>query len=312
MLEKLADDQGVVLRRHALALGYTDNWLRRQLRSGALVRIRHGAYVLGERWAAASRVDRHLLLTHAVLGMYGDGVALSHITGSIWRGSPNWGMDLENVHLTSLFGKGERMGAGVVHHRGVCRVNDITRDRGVWITTPARTALESALVLDRDPAVCLLDWYLHEKHVTREDLERQHALMADWGDALSLHQKIALSDGRSESIGEGRSRLIFVDHGVPKPEVQFPIYHPNGQLAGRCDFGWPKLGLLGEFDGKQKYLELRRPGETVAQAVLREKNRENLLRELTGCAMIRWDWADLERPQELVDRIMRMLTRRAA
>src|SRR5262245_53738016 len=157
MLEKLADDLGVLLRRDAIALGYTDDWLRRLTRADHLVRIRQGVYVLGERWAQASRADQHLILCHAVVRLYGDDVALSHSSASLWRGSPDWGMgDLTSAHLTNMFGKGERNGARVTHHRGACRVNDVTRCRGAWITVPARSALETALLVDRDPAVSIL------------------------------------------------------------------------------------------------------------------------------------------------------------
>jgi len=42
--------------------------------------------------------------------------------------------------------------------------------------------------------------------------------------------------------------------------------------------------VLGEFDGTVKDHRFRRPGETVEQAVLREKRREEMIVELTGGA----------------------------
>ena len=47
------------------------------------------------------------------------------------------------------------------------------------------------------------------------------------------------------------------------------------RLVGRCDFGWPKVKVLGEFDGKKKYGELlRRPGQTAEDVLIDEKRRE--------------------------------------
>jgi hypothetical protein len=58
-----------------------------------------------------------------------------------------------------------------------------------------------------------------------------------------------------------------------------------------------------EFDGKEKYLKFRRPGESVTDAVLREKRREERIRELTGWTCIRITWADLYDPERTAARI---------
>ena len=66
----------------------------------------------------------------------------------------------------------------------------------------------------------------------------------------------------------------------------------------RADFDWDgadeAAGIVGEFDGLEKYGRLRRDGESVADAVIREKVREDELRAL-GYVVIRWTWAVLER-----------------
>ncbi len=49
--------------------------------------------------------------------------------------------------------------------------------------------------------------------------------------------------------------------GLPKPVVQ-PRLKANGRRF-RADFGWPEFGVLGEFDGRMKYDELLRPGESA-------------------------------------------------
>ncbi|WP_240524231.1 hypothetical protein [Gordonia polyisoprenivorans] len=52
--------------------------------------------------------------------------------------------------------------------------------------------------------------------------------------------------------------------------------------------------MVGEFDGMIKYGRLRRPGESIADAVIREKLREDEIRD-TGPRVVRWTWNDLER-----------------
>jgi len=53
--------------------------------------------------------------------------------------------------------------------------------------------------------------------------------------------------------------------------------------------------VVGEFDGKSKYGLWLRPGETAADAVVREKIREDALRAM-GFIVIHWTWKDLEDP----------------
>ena len=312
MLEHLADSDGIILRRDAVALGYDDNYLARARRAGEYVRMRQGAYVLTPIWEQADRVGKHLLLVGAVVKLYDDRVAVSHQSACVTQGGPNWGLDLSTAHLTNLFGIGERSAARVTHHRGTCRVGDVSRNGAGWITSPTRSALDTATLAGRDAAVCVLDWYLNQGLVTDEELRIGLDAKTEWADTLALFTKVQLCDGRSESVGETRSRLLCVDRGLPRPELQFRVFHPSGLIAGRTDFAWPQHRVLGEFDGIQKYLRTRRPGETIEQAVLREKAREDLLRELTGWTFIRLVWGDLATPAATEARIRRALGRIAA
>ncbi len=71
-----------------------------------------------------------------------------------------------------------------------------------------------------------------------------------------------------------------------------------------CDLGWPELRTVGEFDGMVKYGRFRRPGETVADAVVREKLREDAIRD-TGLRVVRWTWTELGQFAVVVDRLQR-------
>ena len=94
---------------------------------------------------------------------------------------------------------------------------------------------------------------------------------------------------------------------LPRPELQKEVFGPGGVLIGRSDFWWPEHALLGEFDGQVKYLRYRREGESIEEAVLREKKREDRMREVTGCRMIRFVWADLFHPERTSQRLRAQL-----
>ena len=88
------------------------------------------------------------------------------------RRGPSCGLEFPNVNLTNLHGRGDRRQAGVTHHRGECRVDDVTRFERHWMTAPARTAMETAAFAKRDAAICVLDWTLNQSLASREEYDR--------------------------------------------------------------------------------------------------------------------------------------------
>ncbi len=62
-----------------------------------------------------------------------------------------------------------------------------------------------------------------------------------------------------------------------------------------------------EFDGREKYVKYLKEGESVVDAVLREKARESMIAELTGWRCIRITWADLQHPERTAARIIAFL-----
>lgn len=312
MIEHLADELGVLLRRELVASGVSDNAIRRLMRAGVLVRLRHGVYALTSLWSRASERQRHLMLARGVTTLYGDDVALSHTSAALAYGAPDWRVPMDLVHLTDLFAAGERTQARVRHHHGTCRVMDVTRIHGHWITSPTRTALDAASILDRDPAVCVLDWFLRSRLTTAEALSTMLCARQEWPDHIDLTLKVDHAKPGSESVGESRTRLLLGDLGLPAPVLQMEVHEADGRLVGIVDFAWPEHGVIVEFDGAEKYHRYRRPGETIEQMVLREKRREDRIRELTGWVVIRISWADLADPAGLRARLQRHLRSTAA
>jgi hypothetical protein len=94
--------------------------------------------------------------------------------------------------------------------------------------------------------------------------------------------------------------------GLPAPVLQFDVYDERGRWLGRSDYSWHGGRLLGEFDGKIKYGQLLKPGQSPGDAVFNEKRREDLLRD-TGARVVRFVWAELDQPAEAIERISRAL-----
>ncbi|HET6562907.1 MAG TPA: type IV toxin-antitoxin system AbiEi family antitoxin domain-containing protein [Marmoricola sp.] len=311
VLRTITARHGSFQRREALEVGFNDASLRRGVRRGVLVRVRHGAYAFADDWVGLDDVDRHLVLAGAVLRSLGPVVAASHHTGSLLHGLELWDADLSRVHVTRLDGGAGRTERDVVHHEGVSLDTDVVQVGNHLVVRPVRAALESALITGVEQGLVVVESGLRKARFTLDQLAAQHALMRFWPAAAHLQLVTRLADVRSESVGESRSMNLFWAQGLPRPQQQFEVYDAGGRLVGTTDFAWPEHGLLGEFDGKAKYLRYLRPGEEPGDAVFREKQREDRLRRVTGWSMVRLTWADLYDPARTAAYV-RSLMRKAA
>ena len=300
-------DHGIFLRREAIEAGLNDQALRRAVRAGELVRVRHGAYVAADVWDNLSADGRHLVHLKAVLLTHEERVAVSHISAALIHGMDLWNAPLDKVHLTRLDAGSGRTSSDVVHHEGLWLPADLMEVAGLWTVNPARAALEAALLLDVEAGLVVVDSGLRNKLFTRRELEEQMHWMSSWPAARRLQLVIRLADGRSGSVGESRSRYMFWAHGIPKPELQWEVYDENGDLIGIADFAWPEHGVLGEFDGRAKYERFLREGETPADALAREKRREDAMRRVTGFRFYRWTWPMLGSPAITVSQLRGVL-----
>jgi hypothetical protein len=280
------------------------------VRSGAWHRLRHGAYVSGAVWEALDPGQRHRLLTRAVLQTAQASAVASHRSAVVEHTGRWWDLDLSEVDLTRVDARSGRREAGVRQHRGLLTSEDIEVVNGIGVTSATRTALDITTMTDVEHSLVVVDALINEGKTSRESMARRYAQgMQVWPRTLTTDLVMRLADGRSESPGESRSRYLFWQQGLPAPELQFEFRDSRGMLLGISDFAWPGHGVFGEFDGKVKYSSLLREGESPADAVVREKLREQRIVEETGWSVVRLVWSDLYRPEETAERIRRLLAR---
>lgn len=297
----------VILRREALAAGYTDRDITKMVRSGLWHRIRHGAYVGARAWNELSNAEQHALLARAVLRQARAEMVLSHISALPEYGAPLWGLPTDVVHVTRRDRRAGRKESGVQQHQGILVPDDVAVRRGVEVTSATRTAIDITTVADTERSLVVVNHLLHEKHTTLEEVRDRYSSMERHPFTLHTDLVLRLADPRIESVGESRTFFLCWSQGLPVPEPQFIVPEQGAGEVFRLDFAWPQHGVWLEFDGKEKYVKYLREGETVADAVLREKRREDRVRELTGWRCIRITWADLFFPERTAARIRGML-----
>jgi very-short-patch-repair endonuclease len=302
-LLNICQQHGAFLRREALDLGYHDKEISRLVRAGSWVRIRHGAYVLRELWHGANPMARHLMRSRAAYRTAGTEVVLSHTSSLAVHDTAHWDLPLDAVHLTRRDRRVGRRAAGVSQHCGAVLDEDVKVDGELAYMAGTRTALEITTLTDVERSLVVVNGLLHAQKTTRRLLENRYVDMYQWPRTLTTELVLRLCDGRIESVAESRASYLFFRQGLPRPRVQLAIRDARGVVIARVDFAWPEFGVWVEVDGRIKYDELRRPHEDAVDVLMREKRREELVRELTGWECMRITWADLQHPERTAARI---------
>lgn len=293
----------IALRMQLIAQGLDDRYLARAVRTGVLARPRRGAYVDGPAWQALGPEERYAVRARAVARQAKTDVVLSHVSALPFHRAPLSGHELSDIHVTRMDGRTGRAERHVRQHRGRLLDEDVHDVHGVRVMSPLRTVLECAAVSTTEATLVAANHLLHAGVITKPGLEaRSNDQMDHWPGTLSARIVIALADPRIASAGESRTSYFFYSQSLPRPVPQHRVEGADGFLAF-LDFALPEHGVWFEFDGMGKYVDHLRPGETVAEAVLREKRREDRIREITGWRCMRITWADLADPVRLAARV---------
>lgn len=294
-LEDLAaGNEGVVLTRHMVECGLSDSEIRAARRQ--LHHLCRGAYSLA---APTSGRDRHRMVARATIQRYGTEVALSHVSAAITHDLPVWDADLRRVHLTGITPLQVRRGIrhSIQSHVGPLVGSDLTEVAGIPVTGLARTAVDCARFLPLDQGVAIVDAVVNRRAV---DLVGLRARVGPLHGCEGVHRArlaLDLADGKAESPGETRTRLILSSAGFPLLPQQ-EIRDGNDRFIARVDFLVAGTRVIVEFDGREKY----RLGGDVEQAHWDEKARQMRL-ERAGYRVVRVVWADLARPDLLIETV---------
>lgn len=295
----------MVRRAEALANGSADHELRALYERGGWERLVNGVYVPTSRLAGLTEQQRHRLLLDAVLPILSDDYVVSHRSAALLHELPLPTGGFDKVHVTRHRRGGGRKNAAAIVHCAPS-VSSVTVD-GISVTSLARTVVDLARTETLLSAVIAGDVALKSCDPWELDAELQRA--RGWKGVAQARRAVNLMDGRSDNPGESQSRMILREYGFDV-ESQVEILDPSGRSVARID--WLVNSIVAcEFDGKAKYIKYLRSGESPGDVVFKEKVREDAVRDL-GYPVVRWTWADLANPAELVARVARAVERAAA
>ena len=193
--------RGYVTRGQIIDAGYRDRDIKAALRLGLLVRLRHGIYAYAEDVARMDEVERHRLVAYAVVDRLGAGFVISHQSACAVHGIDQYGSPDQHVHVTRLDGRAGRREAGVVHHIGDVRPDDVTYVDWRPVMTPARAVFEAATTSSTESGMVAASSALHLGLLTVDGLDEVAGRLARWPGARHASLALRLSDGRCESVG---------------------------------------------------------------------------------------------------------------
>lgn len=288
-------DCALVLSRDAAADGLTAV-LRTHVAHGRLTRIRRGAYTPATAFARLDDTQRYRARVLATLATRTDAVVTSY-SAAVLCGLPMIGAWPEEVYLLSGTASGRRRNGVVELGR---RGHEPLIHWGGWrMTSVPCTLIHICRTARYVSALALVDAALHVDRFERmpplttladltEQAERMLPFPGSARTARVLHNATTLAESSFETL----SRVTIDELGFPQPVLQHRLQLP---LSGRevfTDFAWPEYAVVGEADGRGKYLGGgHEPVNVSIHKVLDEKKREDEVRGL-GLAVARWDWND--------------------
>ncbi|GAB3556838.1 hypothetical protein [Spelaeicoccus albus] len=264
--------------REALEHGLT----RGNLRANSLIAPSRGIRIDAERCG-----ELWMRCTAALLAR--PGAVISHHTAAELFGLPGPRATTVHVTETNLHGRWKDHGVrnGVTSHRNVIAAADImmvgtrvidptsflTGRRAVDqldaaaagangspggpvlpVTTPVRTLIDLAAAgWSRSSLVVAGDALVSDRFAlaTPEDIGRAVRRLHGVRGVRTLREASRLIRTGTDSAMESVTRLMFIDGGLPEPEINVPLYDPvSGEWLARPDLSYRRWKLAFEYDGE--------------------------------------------------------------
>lgn len=281
---------GVASRRQLLEAGLNVKAIDYRLAIGRLHSLRQGVYAVGHqlipregRWLAAALAS-------------GPEAVLSHWSAAaLWRIRPN---SRSVIDVTTP--RKSRSRDGIRRHQKALPDDEVTTERGIPVTSAARTIFDLAATEDTDAVVAMLRELEFRRlwgSLSLPDLVDRYPGERGRRRVLGALERLAEEPGgRRHSKLEERFAPFLQHHRLPQP--RFNDWILLGPRRYRVDCHWPGTGQVVELDGWA--------GHGTRAAFRGDRARDRALR-VAGYSVTRLTWNQLDDEPEQIAADLRAL-----
>jgi predicted transcriptional regulator of viral defense system len=291
-LRELAHEQhGVLTLGQIEAAGLSPRAVRDRAAGGRLRRIHVGVY-------AVERLDDRGRCMAAVLACGTDAVLSHRSAAALW----GFGEARSRVDVSAL-GRAGRSRSGIdVHRANTLDPDDVTVRNGIPCTTPARTLLDLAAVVDARTLERAVD---RAEEMRAFDLDAIHELLQRNPRRRGRRALVKIlaeyvGPTGTRSVAEERMLALISAVGLPRPRVNAWIALDEN-TGYEADFLWPDACLIVEVDGRTHHARRR--------AFAHDRQRDRRL-ALAGYETRRYAAKEIQsQPDQVADELRRFFSR---
>ena len=276
---------GAVSHEQLRALGFSGKAIRHRVAKGRLHPVARGVYAVGR-----PELTRYGRWMAAVLSCGAEAVLSHESAAALWGIRADGGARLE-VSVPAHVAR--RRPGIVVHRRADLPAGELTRHKGIPVTSPALTLLDLAGRVGRDPLEAAINDADKFDLIDPEGLRRALERFGRRPGVAVLRETL---DRRRFTLTRSKLERLFLPiarrAGLSRPQTGVEV---NGFVV---DFYWPELGLVVETD------DLRYHRTTAQQARDRLRDQAHLA---AGMTPLRFIHAQVAFEPELVERTLRQV-----
>ena len=237
LIDDVFQSNGGLATREQLLSVMSPKMISAHVKAGAIIRVWHGVYASSPPGTVGRLAGLDLATGKTIVACMATAARL-------------YGFDTENDGRIHIFDPSIRMRPNsdlMVHQRNGA---PLRRVEGRLATAPAWTAVEVARALRRPRALATLDAALRSGACTGVQLDAAIREQKGRRGIVAVRSLIVHADSRAESPMESEARLVFIDGGLPMPELQYEIVDRCGELW-RVDFAWPEAMVVAEYESME-------------------------------------------------------------
>jgi very-short-patch-repair endonuclease len=282
---------GILTTAELLGYGKTEQQIRTLVARGTLIRLRQGVYA--QRRFARAYLGRpageYALQVAAALAIAGPDAVASHHSAARLLGIDLLGRERASVTLTCRPDRDWISRSGIHVYAAELPSDHVCAIVGAPSTTPARTVIDLARLLEFRAGVVAADSALHLKLTTKAELGAVIEALPRRRGISRARAVVAFADGRAESPLESLARVVFRNVRLPPPDLQ--VWVGETVPIARVDFLWRQYRTVAEVDGAFKYDNPERARDQL--------RRDQLLRA-EGYEVVHFSWNDINSTPGLV------------